>query len=135
MQRRGLQRGTAPAHNRKIVIFPQPVCTCANNRKGLPPKSVPPWPGFGVELKRQRWHSGGTMQLYDVQSAIEELKEDAVLPHPVRMRDMILRKQLGAGAALEINREFQSYLAHYGETQKLALEILEKLAASEAKKA
>jgi hypothetical protein len=75
------------------------------------------------------------MQLYDVQSALEELKEDAVLPHPVRMRDMILRKQLGAGAALELNREFQSYLTHYGETQKLALEILEKLAANEAKKA
>ena len=58
---------------------------------------------------------GGTMDLYDVRSALEELREDAVLPHPVRMRDMILRKQLAAGAALELNREFQSYLAHYGE--------------------
>ena len=28
-----------------------------------------------------------------------------------------------------MNREFQSYLTHYGETQKVALEILEKLAA------
>ena len=75
------------------------------------------------------------MEPYDVKSALDELKEDAVLPHPVRMRDMILRKQLGAGAALELNREFQSYLTHYGETQKLALEILERLAASEPKKA
>jgi hypothetical protein len=34
-----------------------------------------------------------------------------------------------------MNREFQSYLTHYGETQKVALEILERLAAGEAKKA
>ena len=75
------------------------------------------------------------MELYDVKSALDELREDAVLPHPVRLRDMILRTQLGASEALELNREFQSYLSHYGETQKVALEILERLAASEAKKA
>jgi hypothetical protein len=74
------------------------------------------------------------MDLYDIRSALEELKEDAVLPHPVRMRDMILRTQLNAGEALELNREFQSYLTHYGETQKLALEILERLATGEAKR-
>lgn len=70
------------------------------------------------------------MEIYDVKSALDELKEDAVLPHPVRLRDMILRTQLDAGQALEMNREFQSYLSRYGETQKVALEILEKLAAS-----
>lgn len=75
------------------------------------------------------------MELYDIQSALDELKEDAVLPHPVRLRDMILRTQLDAGEALELNREFQSYLSHYGETQKVALEILERLLAGEAKKA
>lgn len=75
------------------------------------------------------------MELYDVQAALDELKEDAVLPHPVRLRDMILRTQLDAGEALELNREFQSYLTHYGETQKVGLEILERLAAGEAKKA
>jgi hypothetical protein len=68
------------------------------------------------------------MEPYDAKSALDELKEDAVLPHPVRLRDMILRTQLNAGDALEISREFQSYLTHYGETQKVALEILEKLA-------
>jgi hypothetical protein len=52
-----------------------------------------------------------------------------MLPHPVRLRDMILRTQLNAGDALDMNREFQSYLSHYGETQKVALEILEKLVA------
>ena len=70
------------------------------------------------------------MNRYDAQSALDELREDAVLPHPVRMRDMILRTQLNAGDALEMNRKFQSYLTHYGETQKIALEMLEKLAAS-----
>ena len=70
------------------------------------------------------------METYDVKSALDELKEDAVLPHPVRLRDMILRSQLDAGEALEMNREFQSYLSRYGETQKVALEILEKLAAN-----
>ena len=69
------------------------------------------------------------MSLFDARSALEELREDAMLPHPVRMRDMILRTQLNAVDALDMNREFQNYLTHYGETQKVALEILEKLAA------
>jgi hypothetical protein len=73
------------------------------------------------------------MELYDVRSALDELKEEAVLPHPVRLRDMILRTQLNASEALDLNREFQSYLAHYGDTQKVAREILEKLAAGAPK--
>lgn len=85
-------------------------------------------PGFAVELFDPA-ETGGTMDRYDAKSALEELKEDALLPHPVRMRDMILRMQFNAADALEMNREFQSYLTHYGETQKIALEILEKLAA------
>ena len=68
------------------------------------------------------------MYHYDAKTALEELKEDAVLPHPVRLRDMILRTQLGAGEALDLNREFQSYLSQFGETQKIGREILEKLA-------
>jgi hypothetical protein len=75
------------------------------------------------------------MEPYDVKSALDELKEDAILLHPVRMRDMILRTPLDAGEAIEMNREFQSYLARYGEAQKVALEILEKLAASTPGKA
>jgi hypothetical protein len=73
------------------------------------------------------------MELYDAKSALDELKEDAVLPHPVRLRDMILRTQLNAGDALDMNREFQTYLTHYGDTQKVALEILQKLADSAPK--
>jgi hypothetical protein len=75
------------------------------------------------------------MEPFDIKSALEELREDALLPHPVRLRDMILRTPLDAPDALELNREFQTYLTQYGGTQKLALEILEKLAHSEAKKA
>jgi hypothetical protein len=73
------------------------------------------------------------MDTFDVKSTLDELKEDALLPHPVRLRDMILRTPLDAAEALEMNREFQNYLSHYGETQKVAQEILERLVAREAK--
>lgn len=73
------------------------------------------------------------MSNYDSKTALTELKEDAVLPHPVRLRDMILRTRLEPAAAVEINREFQNYLSHFGETQKIATDILEKLAAGELK--
>ncbi len=73
------------------------------------------------------------MEHYDAKSALDELKEDAVLPHPVRLRDMILRTQLNAVDALDLNREFQNYLTHYGETQKVAREILEKISVSAPK--
>jgi hypothetical protein len=73
------------------------------------------------------------MYHYDAKAALDELREDAVLPHPVRLRDMILRTKLDAGDALDLNREFQNYLSHFGETQKIAREILEKLAVGEPK--
>ncbi len=75
------------------------------------------------------------MYHYDAKTALEELKEDAILPHPVRLRDMILRTRLDAEEARAINREFQSYLTHFGETEKLGTAILEKLASSAPKKA
>ena len=46
---------------------------------------------------------------------------------------MILRTQLDAGEALDLNREFQSYLSLYGDIQKIAATILEKLAGSAPK--
>jgi len=73
------------------------------------------------------------MDRFDPKIALEELTEDAALPHPVRMRDMILRRKFAADEATEINREFQTYLSHYGETQRVAKEILEKLAAGQPK--
>ena len=73
------------------------------------------------------------MSNYDSRAALAELKEDAVLPHPVRLRDMILRTRLDAAEALEINREFQNYLSQFGETQKIAASILEKLTTGQPK--
>ncbi len=69
------------------------------------------------------------MGKYDIQTALEELNEDALLPHPVRLRDMILRTELDPQTALDINREFQSYLTQFGGVQKTGRGILEKLAA------
>ncbi len=73
------------------------------------------------------------MTSYDAKAALAELKEEAVLPHPVRLRDMLLRTKLEPDAAVELNREFQNYLSHFGESQKIAGSILEKLAHAEPK--
>jgi hypothetical protein len=74
------------------------------------------------------------MDRYDPKSALEELNEDALLPHPVRLRDMILRVNLGADEALDLNREFQQYLALFGQTQQIGRGILQKLAAGSLKR-
>ena len=73
------------------------------------------------------------MYHYDAATALEELQEDALLPHPVKLRDMILRHQLGVEDAQLLNQEFQDYLARFGELQKLGRTILEKLASSARK--
>lgn len=73
------------------------------------------------------------MYHYDPTTALEELRDDAVLPHPVKLRDMILRTKLDATAALDLNREFQEYLARFGEAQKIAGEILKQLSAGARK--
>jgi hypothetical protein len=67
------------------------------------------------------------MYHYDPKTALDELRDDAVLPHPVNLRDMILRTKLDPNSALDLNREFQDYLSHFGETQKIARGILERL--------
>jgi len=68
------------------------------------------------------------MYHYDPRTALEELRDDAVLPHPVHLRDMILRTKLDATLALDLNREFQDYLVRFGELQKIGRGILERLA-------
>ena len=73
------------------------------------------------------------MYHYDPKAALEELQEDALLPHPVKLRDMILRVQLGPREAQAMNAEFQDYLTRFGEIQRVARAILEKLAAGKAK--
>lgn len=73
------------------------------------------------------------MYHYDAQTALEELQEDALLPHPVKLRDMILRTKLDAQDAQLLNHDFQEYLARFGDLQKLGQGILEKLAAGKRK--
>jgi hypothetical protein len=68
------------------------------------------------------------MYHYDPQTALEELTEEAVLPNPVHVRDMMLRKRLSANESLELNRLFLEYQKFFGETQKLGKEILKHLA-------
>jgi hypothetical protein len=73
------------------------------------------------------------MYHYDAKLALEELQEDALLPHPVKLRDMILRTKLGPTEAQALNQEFQTYLTRFGELQKTARNVLEKLAAGQRK--
>ena len=68
------------------------------------------------------------MYHYDPQTALEELTEEALLPNPVHIRDMILRKRLSADQSLELNRLFAEYQKFFGETQKLGKEILRLIA-------
>ena len=75
------------------------------------------------------------MYHYDPLTALEELKEEALLPHPVKLRDMILRNKLGPQEAQTLNQEFQQYLTKFGELQKIAGTILEQLSGGNRKSA
>ncbi len=75
------------------------------------------------------------MYHYDAKIALEELQEEALLPHPVKLRDMILRTKLGPQEAKLLNHDFQDSLTRFGEIQKVAQGILEKLAAGQRKTA
>jgi hypothetical protein len=78
---------------------------------------------------------GDAMYHYDPRTALEELQEDALLPHPVKLRDMILRIKLQPQEAKILNQEFQDYLTRFGEIQRVARGILEKLATGNPKSA
>lgn len=73
------------------------------------------------------------MYHYDAKIALEELQEEALLPHPVKLRDMILRTKLGPQEAQLLNHDFQEYLTRFGELQKVGRGILEKIAAGQRK--
>lgn len=73
------------------------------------------------------------MYHYDPKTALDELRDDAVLPHPVHLRDMMLRTRHDPQTAMGLNREFQEYIAMFGELQKMGLAILEKLASEPPK--
>ncbi len=67
------------------------------------------------------------MYHYDPSTALEELREDAVLPNPVHLRDMMLRAHMKPDESLELNRIFVEYQKHFGELQKMGRELLERL--------
>lgn len=75
------------------------------------------------------------MYHYDPSIALEELNEDALLPHPVKLRDMIMRIKLAPNEAQVMNSEFQDYLTRFGELQKVARTMLEKLSVGARKSA
>jgi hypothetical protein len=68
------------------------------------------------------------MYHYNIDTALEELKEDAVLPNPVHVRDMMLRAKLSPDRSLELNRLFVEYQRQFGELQKVGKELLSHLA-------
>ena len=67
------------------------------------------------------------MYHYDPSTALEELKEEAVLPNPVHLRDMMLRAHLSADRSLELNRVFVDYQRRFGELQQVARTLLDAL--------
>jgi hypothetical protein len=69
------------------------------------------------------------MYHYDPTTALEELTEDATLPNPVHVRDMMLRRKLSTDQSLELNRIFLEYQKFFGEAQKLGKDILKRLIA------
>ena len=75
------------------------------------------------------------MYHYDPTIALEELNEDALLPHPVKLRDMIMRIKLQPNEAQMMNSEFQDYITRFGELQKVARTMLEKLSTGARKSA
>jgi hypothetical protein len=68
------------------------------------------------------------MYHYNANTALEELNDEAVLPNPVHMRDMILRAHLPPDRSIESNRSFLEYQRHFGECQALGKKLLQELA-------
>ena len=68
------------------------------------------------------------MPALDVQEALQELNEEALLPNPVRVRDALFHAKLAPDQSLELNRQFTDYQKHFGEALKLAKLILVQLA-------
>ncbi|MGA3055092.1 MAG: hypothetical protein ABSD63_12855 [Candidatus Korobacteraceae bacterium] len=73
------------------------------------------------------------MYHYDPQTALEELNEEALLPNPVRVRDMMLRAHLDADHALEYNRLFVEYQKGFGELLEIGRQLLKGLAGPQKK--
>ncbi len=68
------------------------------------------------------------MYHYDPATALEELKEEAVLPNPVHVRDMILRAHPTPDRSIELNREFLEYQKTFADAQSQVKRLLQQLA-------
>jgi hypothetical protein len=73
------------------------------------------------------------MDRFDPATALEELNEEARLPNPVLLRDMMLRAHLEPEQSLELNRQFTEYQKHFGQALKLGKTLLSELATLAAK--
>lgn len=69
------------------------------------------------------------MDRFDPAIALEELNEEARLPNPVHVRDLMLRAHLEPEQSLELNRQFVEYQKHFGQALKLGQTLLSELAA------
>jgi hypothetical protein len=79
------------------------------------------------------WRQDEIMYHYDPVTALEELNEEAVLPHPGHLRDMMVRMDVAPESAVKMNRSFQEYIQKFGELQSLVRPILEELSAARHK--
>lgn len=64
---------------------------------------------------------------FDPAAALDALHEEAVLPNPVLLRDMILRTEHSPEEALDLNRKFTAYQQAFAEAQRLAAGLLSEL--------
>ena len=67
------------------------------------------------------------MHHYNPETALEELTEDAVLPNPVHVRDMMSRAKLPPAQAVELTRKFHAYQKAFGAAQDSGRTLLEEL--------
>jgi len=68
------------------------------------------------------------MPTLDPQDVLQDLNDEALLPNPVKVRDMLFHAKLDPDQSLELNRQFTEYQKHFGEALKLAKQILGRLA-------
>lgn len=73
------------------------------------------------------------MDRFDPATVLEELNEEARLPNPVLVRDLMLRAHLDPEQSLELNRQFTEYQKHFGQALKIGKTLLSQLAAKTSK--
>lgn len=74
------------------------------------------------------------MYHYDPETALEELREEGLLPNAVHMRDMVFRAHLDMEDSVAVNRKLQEFIAHFGEALVKGREILEALSTASQKR-